>query len=110
MERWESWGRREARDAERWEYLTTVLTADAETAEARDYLQGRYSGRSFPKYAPESLIPELNRLGNEGWELVSLEPVFVGKNGDLMMPTGQQLGPGTTYYTRQYLGVFKRRA
>jgi hypothetical protein len=78
-----------------------VLIADA--AEQADFLASRWPDTTFPRYAVQALIPQLNALGAQGWEPVSIHPVVVGINGDLVMP-GYQAG-----YSRQYLCVFKRR-
>jgi hypothetical protein len=50
--------------ADKWEYHTTILYADAE--QRRDFLEGRWPDWNPPKYAPESMIPDLDRLGAEG--------------------------------------------
>lgn len=53
------------------------------------------------------MIPELNEFGQDGWELVRMEPVGgVGKNGDVSFTRGY----GTlTAWSNAYFCVFKRR-
>ena len=73
---------------ERWEYHTTLLHADAE--QRRDFLEGRWPDWRAPKYAAESMIPDLDQLGADGWELVHMEPVGgVGKHGDVSFTRSQ---------------------
>ncbi len=61
---------------QRWEYLTVFLEADAVREE--DYLRKYRDWKDrIPDFAVEALMPRLNALGEQGWELVSLEPVFI---------------------------------
>jgi hypothetical protein len=89
---------------ERWEYLTKFITADMNSEEARMQLAALETG-ARPKYAPEAMIPELNRLGEKGWELIYMQPVFIGHNHDILMHEGG----GMKRWTNQYFCVFKRR-
>jgi hypothetical protein len=91
--------------AEKWEYHTTFLYADAERQRA--FLQQTRPDVSPPKYSPEAMIPELNELGRDGWELVHMEPVAgVGKKEDVSFTRGY----GTmTVWSNAYFCVFKRR-
>ena len=68
---------------DQWETYITVLTADAE--EQADYLHSRWPEVTFPRFAAQALIPQLNALGDQGWEPVSIQPVVVGVNGDLCL-------------------------
>lgn len=68
----------------KWEYYTLFLKADARREE--EFLQSIASWKDgIPLYTPESLIPGLNTLGAEGWELVHMEPVVVGNKGDVLV-------------------------
>jgi hypothetical protein len=91
--------------ADKWEYHTTFLYADAE--KQRHFLEGKWPEQQVPKYAPEAMIPELNELGEQGWELVHMEPVGgVGKHSDVSFTRGY----GTmTVWSNAYFCVFKRR-
>ncbi len=89
----------------RWEYLTTVVEANAAKREARSFLKARFPGRRrIPRFAPESLMLALDKYGQEGWELVHMEPVArVGSKGDILFPAS-----GAPRWSRAYFCVFKR--
>jgi hypothetical protein len=59
---------------------------------------------THPKFSPYATLPELNRLGQKGWELVSMQPVIVGKNHDILVHPNDMAYWGNTYFC-----VFKRR-
>lgn len=87
-----------------WEYLTLFVKADAKREETflndlRDWKEG------MPRYAPEAMIPQLNSLGADGWELVHMQPVHVGTNADVLIADS---GSGTRVWAHQYFCVFKR--
>jgi hypothetical protein len=86
---------------QRWQYRTVFLWADAERV--RDYLLG-FMTDDIPKYAPESLMPQLDALGNEGWELVHMQPVYVGKNADVLV----HFSGVDRAWSNAYFCVFKR--
>jgi hypothetical protein len=91
--------------ADKWEYWTTFLHADAEKQE--EYLRQHWPSGKPPQYAPQAMIPDLNELGEQGWELVHMEPVGgVGNKGDVSFTRGY----GTmTVWSNAYFCVFKRR-
>ncbi|GAB4575914.1 MAG: hypothetical protein Kow0077_29790 [Anaerolineae bacterium] len=81
-------------DLTRWEYWTGILYAE-NTRKTKDTVhQARYS--------PAHLIPELNALGDEGWELVHMEPIFAGENEDVLIHDNMRL------WSSAYFCVFKR--
>jgi hypothetical protein len=87
--------------AQRWEYLTDFLKADAVREEEflrqyRDWKEG------IPPYAVEALMPRLNALGDQGWELTHMQPVFVGGKEDVLAHDP------STRWTNSYFCVFKR--
>jgi hypothetical protein len=89
---------------QRWEYLTIFVKADAKREEAflrelRDWKDG------MPIHTPEAMIPELNALGADGWELLHMQPVVVGKNSDVLIADN---GSGGRSWASQYFCVFKR--
>jgi hypothetical protein len=90
---------------EQWEYLSRILEADTRNAETTSYLS-ELEGNEMPIYSPEAMMPELNRLGAKGWELVHMEPAYVGSNNDILMHEGG----GSRRWTNKYFCVFKRRA
>ena len=89
---------------DRWEYRTVLLWADIDNNGAREYIKDTWPKWQPSKYSPETLIPVLNEYGESGWELVNLEPVFIGKNHDVLMHDN-----GTGLWTRVYLCAFKRK-
>lgn len=93
-----------------WQYLVRVFAADKEDEAVINYLQQEYPERSWkelPKYDPLTLEAWLNVCGQEGWELVSVEPVEkLGANGDI----GNIYPPSTYSWRRSFLCVFKRPA
>jgi hypothetical protein len=84
---------------ESWEHLVVVLIADIDNAGAMEYLAGMYPGWNLPVYTPESLTPDLNAYGQEGWELLSLQPVGLAEDG--------KVTPDAS--TNIYLTVFRRQ-
>lgn len=89
---------------ERWEYMTRLISAEADQPAVKEHLRRRYPGFTPAKYAPEALEVFLNQQGEEGWELVHIEPVPVGKNGDVYFAGG-----GMYQYSHTYFCAFKRR-
>ena len=86
---------------QRWEYFTTHLEANIEQfpPPPSDHISGGEKGR----YSPHSLIAQLNRLGDQGWELMSIEPVAVGKHEDVVRPDAN-----AGRWGRHYFCCFKR--
>lgn len=87
-----------------WEHLVVYLEAVAQQQAA--FLQQKWPGQHFPMYAAQALMPQLDFYGQQGWELVSIQPVIVGANGDIMIHN-----PHAGYadrWTFAYLCVFKR--
>lgn len=88
---------------QQWEYLTLFLEADAVREE--DFLvQYRDWKSNIPPFTVEALMPRLNALGAQGWELISLHPYFVGNRADVLVADNS----GSRTWTSKYLGVFKR--
>lgn len=85
-----------------FEYFTTTFAANSETSPPP--VQDGVPLREHPKFSVYSLIPQLNTLGAQGWELVSIEPVQQGKKGDLRYA---DTAGGQWTYT--YFAAFKRR-
>lgn len=91
---------------DQWEYLTRFFWASAQDKE--HFLRQRWPDwRNVPKYAPEALIPDLNDLGKDGWELVHMEPVVVGKNYDVGVHFAT--GGNADVWSNIYFCAFKRR-
>ncbi len=83
-----------------WEHLVVYLEADAQ--QQMLILQHKWPGQTFPPYAAQALMPLLDFFGQQGWELVSIQPVIVEDNGDVMVHGSYGRG------THVYLCVFKR--
>ena len=92
---------------EQWEYLTEFLYANLEAKGAKDYIHERWPDWKPDKYAPEAMIPALNALGADGWELVHMQPVGVGRNSDIMV--GYAANNMKDFWSNIYFCVFKRR-
>jgi hypothetical protein len=90
---------------EKWEYLTRFVQADIKNPGVKEFFQQyRPNWKNPPQYTPETMMPELDELGNQGWELVHMEPVArAGKKGDVLF-TG-----GSGEWSNTYFCVFKRR-
>lgn len=88
---------------DQWEYLTCFIEANTQETAVTEY--AAYTEEvDLPIYTPQSLMPELNRLGAKGWELVHMQPVFVGNNHDILMHEGG----GSRRWSNTYFCVFKR--
>lgn len=84
-----------------WEYLTRILDTEIDKEES-EKLQRRFNVKKMPRFAAENMIPELDSLGQAGWELVHMEPVpKVGGKGDLLFGAGPR-------WSHSYFCVFKR--
>jgi hypothetical protein len=84
-----------------WEYLTTFVEADAERE--ADYLEQTRSWKEgIPRNTPEAMIPQMNALGAQGWELVHMQPTNVGRNKDVLTTANERM------WTSMYFCVFKR--
>jgi hypothetical protein len=91
---------------EQWEYFTEFVSADVEGPGVREYL-ARYLAdwENPPKYIPQAMIPYLNTLGQQGWEMVHMQPVAIGDNYDVMTPPADI----TRRWSNTYFCAFKRR-
>jgi hypothetical protein len=105
---WADYYQGENLDMEQWEYWTGFLWANATDDETRQYLKNRWPNWQPPKYAPQAMIPELNALGEKGWELVHMEPVRnVGKNHDILYSSGGETVQKD--WSNVYFCVLKRK-
>jgi hypothetical protein len=83
--------------------MTTFLEAEARFEETylqqlRDWKEG------IPAYTPEALVPRLNAYGEQGWELIHMQPTAVGGKADVLLMDNS----GTRFWTHTYFCVFKR--
>jgi hypothetical protein len=84
-----------------WEYYIEYIVADARQQE--EFLQQIWPGAKLPKYVVQATLPRLNELGALGWELLHMQPVEVGVNGDICITRGDAFTWSHTYFC-----VFKR--
>jgi hypothetical protein len=91
--------------ADKWEYFTGLVQANAD----RDagYIRERFPRYEFQRYNPIGLVPMLDELGAQGWEMISITPVVPRENDDLVIPTTAT--SRSIRYTNWYLCAFKRR-
>ncbi len=90
-----------------WEYFTAFLRAEV-NAQKRELIEMFPDIARAPKYDPRALIPELDALGKDGWELVHMEPVITGDNMDVCVGSTEQTS--VRPWTNTYFCVFKRPA
>lgn len=90
---------------EQWEYLPIHIEAQANTKEMKEFLKRQMPDvKKFPRYMPQAMMPELNELGAQGWELVHMEPVArVGSKADVYF------NGADSKWSNVYFCVFKRR-
>jgi hypothetical protein len=72
----------------KWEYRTVVYYARAQEPETREYLRTLWPNWEPPRSAPQALIPKLNEIGSRGWELVSIQPVFIDEDANVLVEGG----------------------
>lgn len=87
-----------------WEYQTLFVQAEAER-EMLFLMESRSWKEGVPRNTPEAMIPQLNALGAEGWELVQMQPVVVGRNADVLIHSDN-----SSKWTSTCFCVFKRPA
>ena len=112
----------------RWEYRTVVYYAKAHEPEAKAYLRSLWPEWEPPRSAPQALIPKLNEIGSRGWELVSIQPVYIDEDANVLVHGGPNApddaitgmikakaripsgaGSEPTRYTNAYFCAFKRQ-
>jgi hypothetical protein len=86
---------------QKWECLTVFVRANIDNPGAQELVGNMYRGNQTPIFAPESMVPDLNWWGEQGWELVHMQPVLVGHNGDVLISSEGR-------YTNVYFCVLKR--
>lgn len=92
----------EAFSDDRWVYSLEYITT--ETNQEQAFLQENFPDKTLPGYAVQAALPRLNAMGEQGWELVQMLPVIMGKNGDVEISS-----VNANKWTHTYFCVFKRR-
>ena len=86
---------------EQWEYITRFVEAKANNKEVKNFIKETFDKKAR-RHSPESMIPELNNMGAEGWEIIHMEPVpRVGGKEDIQFDSGS--------WSNTYFVVAKRR-
>jgi hypothetical protein len=86
---------------EKWEYITRFFVARVDK-DTKTFIKNRF-GKKARTHSPESMIPELNKLGEEGWEVIHMEPVArVGGKEDVLFDADYR-------WSSTYFCVLKRR-
>ena len=91
-------------EREAWEYQCRFIEANIESKGASEYLHARWPNWKVPQHTPQTMDPELNNLGRDGWELIQITPVVALANGDVQL-TGNEASAKTNVY----FAVFKRK-
>jgi len=86
---------------EQWEYITRFVQAEAKKKETKNFIKDNFDKKAR-RHSPESMIPELNEMGEEGWEIIHMEPVpRVGGKENIRFDSGN--------WSNTYFVVAKRR-
>jgi hypothetical protein len=87
---------------EKWEYMTRFFEARANKKELRSFIKENFDKKAR-RFSPEAMIPELNELGEQGWEIIHMEPVArVGGKDDILFDNDYR-------WSNMYFCVLKRR-
>ena len=88
---------------QQWEYFTEFVYASVDAPGWEKYRRDNMPDFKPSKYSPRKMIPHLNNGGEDGWELVTMQPVAdVGDKGDVRFP-GQ-----TGNWSNAYFCAWKR--
>ena len=86
---------------EKWEYMTEFVWADVNGQGVIEYMKKRWPSFKPDKYSPETMVLALNKRGEAGWELVSMQPVRACNDSKVSV--------GSEVATHIYFCAFKRR-
>ncbi len=92
---------------QKWEYQTQFLLAHIDNRGAKELLQQKWPKWQPRTYSPQTMIPELNELGEQGWEVVHMEPVNIGASHDVYKGV-RQFFTGEGGFTNVYFCLLKR--
>ncbi len=92
---------------ERWEYTILFLTADPRAQQ--DFFDTYASGQKVFAWDIRALIPQLNDMGMQGWDLVTLFPATIASNGLVSTHHTNIEGVGNLPSPNTFLCTFKRR-
>ena len=87
----------------KWEYYTTIESADIYNTAPAGYIEKHWPDHKPKRLDPSNLIPRLNEWGQEGWELVHMQPIWSQTvRGALVVTSDWEVG------AKLYFCVFKR--
>jgi len=96
---------------ERWEYFCEVVEADMSVAGVKEHVRAKARGfENSPRYSPVALTLRMDIWGDQGWELVHMEPIpKVGGNHDIgYYESVRSMNPNFYNWSRAYFCVYKR--
>ncbi len=89
---------------EKWEYMTTMVCANTRNEGVGEFMHKRWpQWTNVPQFAAETMVPQLNKYGDQGWELIHMQPVMLGQNDDVNFDRSGRI------FSNWYFCVFKRR-
>lgn len=94
---------------DKWEYRAQFLRADIDAPGTRDYAAKKHPDLKPRRFSPIAMSMFLDQYGEEGWELMHIEPIqMLGEQGDVgfSMHAG---GIIDRVWSNTYFCVFKRR-
>lgn len=87
----------------RWEYRAELLLASVDVDGASEHIALRYPGWEPRRNSPQLMEAAMNERGQEGWELVHMQPVKAGANHDIL-----HHAVNSREWSSHYFCVFKR--
>jgi hypothetical protein len=95
----------------KWEYQVEFIRADTEIQNIKEYLIAKFpKWKSIPQHTPLAMLLRLNGLGENGWELVHMEPISsLGAKEDIGYPITGVIAMAGYIYSHTYFCVFKRK-
>lgn len=91
---------------EKWEYMTILISSDAKERGAHEWFKQTFpADKPDPRrYDPRFLKRKLDQWGEQGWEVIHIQPVYAGMNRDILVGFGDRLE-----WTCEYFCVMKRK-
>ena len=96
---------------DKWEYRAQFLRADIDVPGARDYAAKKHPDLKPRRFSPIAMSMFLDQYGEEGWELMHIEPIpMLGAQGDVgFAHAGYGGALRDISWSSIYFCVFKRR-
>lgn len=94
---------------DKWEYRTQFMRANEDFEGVKDYAKKKHSDIQPKRFSPILMSKALDELGEQGWELVHMEPIqMLGEQGDVGF-SRHAGGLMDRVWSNTYFCVFKRR-